>query len=148
MPRPLSRKVPLAELHCHLGGAVTPYFGEQAGDQLTALLNDHITIAVELLQAARSGDTPAFNDAHTRWHVNGNDIADFLSAANPKYWPADLMRDAMNGHLEQTMSEASHELAGDYAASVADYDEIHTHILGMADLLSSGIIRAFPHQFR
>jgi hypothetical protein len=54
----------------------------------------------------------------------------------------------MNGHLEQTMSEASHELAGDYAASVADYDEIHTHILGMADLLSSGIIRAFPHQFR
>src|SRR5512140_427797 len=24
MTRPLSRKVPLAELHCHLGGAVTP----------------------------------------------------------------------------------------------------------------------------
>ena len=24
MARPLSRKIPLAELHCHLGGAVTP----------------------------------------------------------------------------------------------------------------------------
>jgi hypothetical protein len=131
-----------------IGDAITPYFGEQAGQQLTALLNDHITIAVELLQAAKASDTPAFDDAHRRWHENANDIADFLSAANPNYWPADAMRDAMNGHLEQTLAEASHELGGDYAASVADYDEIHAHILGMADLLSSGIIGAFPKQFR
>jgi hypothetical protein len=33
---------------------------------------------------------------------------------------------------------------GDYAASVADYEEIHLHILAMADVLSSGIIRQFP----
>jgi hypothetical protein len=58
------------------------------------------------------------------------------------------MRDAMNGHLEQTLAEASHELGGDYVASVADYDEIHAHILGMADVLSSGIVAAFPQQFR
>ena len=58
------------------------------------------------------------------------------------------MRAAMRGHLDQTLAEASHELAGDYAASVADYDEIHHHILGMADVLSSGIVRAFPGQFR
>ena len=57
------------------------------------------------------------------------------------------MRAAMTAHLDQTLAEAAHELNGQYAASVADYDEIHHHILEMADLLSDGIIRTFPKRF-
>jgi hypothetical protein len=57
------------------------------------------------------------------------------------------MRAAMKTHLDQTLAEASHELTGQYAASVRDYDEIHHHILDMADVLSAGIIRAFPNRF-
>jgi len=57
------------------------------------------------------------------------------------------MRAAMTGHLDQTLAQASHELTGEYAASVADYDEFHHHILGMADVLSTGTIRAFPNRF-
>jgi len=53
----------------------------------------------------------------------------------------------MKAHLDQTLAEAAHELGGAYAASVADYEEIHLHILGMADLLSSGLIRQFPGKF-
>ena len=104
-------------------------------------------IAVELLQAVRSGDTSAFDTAKLSWYANADDIADFLAQANPRHWPQATMRAAMRGHLDQTLAEASHELTGNYAQSVADYDEIHHHILGMADLLSSGIIRAFPHRF-
>lgn len=36
-----------------LGDAIKPFYGEAAGDQLTALLRDHILIAVQLLEAAR-----------------------------------------------------------------------------------------------
>ena len=57
------------------------------------------------------------------------------------------MRAAMRMHLDQTLAEAGHELRGDYAASVAEYDEIHHHILEMADVLSTGIMRAFPSRF-
>lgn len=127
-----------------IGDAIKPFYGDAAGDQLTALLKDHIGIAVQLLQAAKGGDAAAFQQARTAWYANANDIADFLAGANPRYWPQDTMRAAMKSHLDQTLAEASHELTGDYAASVADYDEIHHHILGMADVLSNGIIRAFP----
>lgn len=130
-----------------IGDAVKPHFGEAAGTRLTELLRDHITIAVELLQAAKAGDTAAFDAVNARWYANANDIADFLSAANPRWWPQAEMRAAMRAHLDQTLAEAAHELAGDYAASVADYEMVHHHILDMADLLSSGIMRQFPAQF-
>jgi hypothetical protein len=130
-----------------IGDAIKPFFGDAAGTQLTSLLHDHITIAVELLQAAKAGDTAAFNDANTRWYANANQIADFLAAANPRFWPQDVMRADMKTHLDQTLAEASHELGGDYADSVTDYEAIHLHILDMADLLSSGIIGKFPQKF-
>jgi hypothetical protein len=130
-----------------IGDAIKPFYGDAAGTRLTALLHDHITIAVELLQDAKAGDTDAFDSAKTRWYANANDIADFLAAANPRFWPQATMRAAMKTHLDQTLAEAVDELGGDYPASVADYEEIHLHILDMADLLSSGIIGQFPGKF-
>lgn len=130
-----------------LGDAIEPFYGDAAGDQLTALLRDHILIAVQLLQAAKAGDQQAFEEANADWYDNADEIADFLASANPRHWPRDTMRAAMKGHLDQTLAEASHELSGQYAASVAAYDEIHHHILAMADLLSDGIIRSFPNRF-
>lgn len=130
-----------------IGNAIKPFYGDAAGSTLTDLLHEHITIAVELLQAAKAGDTDAFNDASTRWYANANDIADFLARANPRFWPRAELRADMRTHLDQTLAEASHELGGDYAASITDYEAIHLHILAMADVLSIGIIRQFPGKF-
>ena len=131
-----------------IGNAIKPFYGDAAGDHLTALLHDHITIAVELLQAAKAGDDAAFADANARWYANADEIADFLASANPRFWPRDVMRADMRTHLDQTLAEAAHELGGDYAASVADYEQVHAHILAMADMLSDGIIGQFPSRVR
>lgn len=48
------------------------------------------------------------------------------------------MRATMQGHLDQTLTEAAHELQGQYAASVADYETIHEHILEMAACSAPG----------
>jgi hypothetical protein len=137
----------LLQNQADIGDAIKPFFGDAAAAKLTALLHDHITIAVEILQAAKAGDTDAFNDANARWYANANDIADFLAAANPRFWPQSVMREAMKTHLDQTLTEAADELGGKYGASVSDYEAVHLHILAMADLLSTGIIRLFPGKF-
>lgn len=131
-----------------IGNAVKPFYGKTAGRQLTALLRDHITIAVEVLQAAKAGDTAAFDEANERWYRNARQIADFLHAANPAHWPRHMMRVDMRVHLDQTLTEAADELGGSYAASVKDYEAVHHHILEMADMLSAGIMAQFPGRFR
>jgi hypothetical protein len=131
-----------------IGNAIKPYYGRAAGNQLTSLLQEHITGAVALLGAAKAGDQDLVAERSAEWYVNGREIADFLHDANPRYWPRKALRAMMKGHLDQTLSEAVHRLEGDYAADVRDYDEIHHHILAMADTLSRGIVKQFPRRFR
>jgi hypothetical protein len=131
-----------------IGDAIKPFYGRRAGNRLTALLREHITGAVALLQAAKSGDQAAIQQASDAWYVNANEIADFLSAANPRHWPRRELRAMMKKHLDDTLDEAMHRLTGDFAADVRDYERIHRHILEMADTLSTGIIRQFPKRFR
>ncbi len=130
-----------------IGNAIKPFYGEQAGDKLTALLRDHILIAAELVDDAKAGNTTAFNDAKARWYDNANQIAVFLNSANPKFWPLSEMQAMMKAHLDLTLKEASDQLKGNYPASVADYDLVHNEILQMADMLSIGIIHQFPQKF-
>jgi hypothetical protein len=131
-----------------IGNAIKPFYGRAAGNQLTALLTEHITGAVALLQAAKAGDQSLIAQRIAEWRVNGREIADFLNRANPRNWSRAEMRRMMEGHLDQTLSEAVHRLGGDFAADVRDYEAIHRHILMMADTLSEGIIKQFPRRFR
>ena len=131
-----------------IGNAIKPFYGKKAGAKLTSLLKQHILGAVDLMAAAKAGDSAAVAKANSAWNANGRRIADFLSAANPHSWPRKEMRSMMQTHLDQTLKEAVDRLGGKHAAEVRDYDAIHAHILEMADMLSAGIIKQFPARFR
>ena len=131
-----------------IGDAVKPFYGEAAGNQLTALLREHIFIAADVLAAAKAGDATALADAQARWYANGNEIAAFLAAANPRNWPLAEMQAMMREHLDITTAEAVARLTGDWEADIAAYDRIHEQALEMADMLSVGIVRQFPQRFR
>ena len=130
-----------------LGNAIKPFYGDQAGEQLTSLLKDHILIAADLLAAAKSGDTAKFNDTNKRWYENANQIAAFLNSANPDNWPLDDMQSMMKSHLDLTLEEATARLNADWPGDVAAYDKVHNEILQMADMLTDGIIKQFPKKF-
>ncbi len=131
-----------------IGNAIKPYYGEEAGNKLAALLKDHILGAVEVLKAAKAGDKAQLEAANRKWQANGNDIAVFLSTANPKHWPEATMKTEMKKHLDLTLTEASNRLSGKYAEDVKDYDRVHEHMLHFADTLSSGIQGQFPDKFK
>ncbi len=129
-----------------IGNAIVPYYGAAAGTQLTNLLKQHILIAVDLVTAAKAGDQAKVADADRRWHANANDIATFLSGANPN-WPKATVLAMLNQHLALTTQEATARIQGRWADDASAFDSIFNQILGMADALSDGIVKQFPNRF-
>ena len=129
-----------------IGNAVAKFYGAPAGQQLTTLLKEHISIAVDLIKAAKAGDKAGQQQADSRWQQNAMQIADFLGKANPN-WPKDTLADLMKKHLSTTTNEVVARLNKDWEADVRAFDEVYEHILHMADALSDGIVKQFPGKF-
>ena len=129
-----------------IGNAVATFYGAAAGQQLTTLLKEHITIAVDLIKAAKAGDKAGQQQADSHWQQNAVQIADFLSKANP-HWPKATLTDLMKKHLSTTTNEVVARLTKDWEADVRAFDEVYAHVLHMADALSEGIVRQFPNKF-
>jgi hypothetical protein len=137
----------LLQNQADIGNAIRPFYGDPAGDRLTALLRQHILIAADLVTAAKTAKTADVEAASARWTANADEIADFLSGANSTNWPRATLRAEMRHHLELTLQEAQARLRGDWAADVTAYDAVHQHILAMADMLSAGIVSQFRGKF-
>jgi type VI protein secretion system component VasK len=129
-----------------IGKAVAKFYGDAAGQQMTTLLKEHITIAVDLIKAAKAGDKAGQQKADSRWQQNAVQIADFLSKANPN-WPRATLVDLMKGHLSTTTDEVVARLNKNWDADVRAFDAVYAHILKMSDALADGIVKQFPDKF-
>lgn len=130
-----------------IGDAIKPYYGEEAGKKLSMLLRDHITIAAEVVKAAKLGDNAGLTNAQAKWTANADEIAVFLSGANP-HWMKKDMTDMLHRHLELTTGEVVSRLKKDWAADIGYYDTGHMHMLMFADVLTMGIEKQFPDKFK
>lgn len=130
-----------------IGAAVATYYGKEAGDNMAALLTEHIQQAVPVLQAAQAGDDVALNKALADWYTNAEKIAVFLSAANPEHLPESVTKPMMKAHIDTTAAYAVNLLNGDYVKAVKDYGSAYAHMMELSDVLSAGIIKQFPDKF-
>ncbi|HEX6947720.1 MAG TPA: hypothetical protein VF246_10265 [Acidimicrobiia bacterium] len=130
-----------------IGDAIKPFFGEEAGDQLAALLTEHIELAVPVLTAARDGDSEALDAALDDWYGNAQDVAEFVSAAGPEAWPLNVTSPMLKGHIDSTVVYATALLEGDYPRAIAEFDRAYDHMMMLSEALSAGIINQFPEQF-
>lgn len=129
-----------------IGDAIKPVYGDAAGKKLSALLRDHIIIATEVVKAAKTGTKEELATASQKWTANADDIAAFLSSANPN-WSKSVMQDMLHKHLEFTTQEVVSRLNKNWAADVQAYDNGHVHMLMFADMLTNGIVKQFPDKF-
>lgn len=129
-----------------IGNAIAPFYGSQAGTQLTKLLKEHILIAADLIAAAMIDDKAKYKAIDNKWHANAQDIAAFLSSANP-YWPKDALVNMLNDHLALTTQEVVARISKKWADDVTAFDKVFNQAMMMADDLTAGIIKQFPEKF-
>lgn len=122
--------------------ALISFYGADKANRFSDLLTEHLTIAAQLVNAAKAGNTEALNNNRTMWYANADKIAGFLAILNP-YWSKSKWVLMLDDHLKLTEDEAVARLTGQYAKDVSLFDAIEDQALIMGDEMPEGIIRQF-----
>lgn len=129
-----------------LGDAMKTYYGNETGDKYGDLIEEHLLTAAALVEAAKAGNNTAAAAAEKKWYENADEIAAFESSINPN-WNETARKAMWYDHLKLTKAEAVARLTGNYAEDIADFDQIETQAIMMADSLADGIVEQFPDKF-
>lgn len=137
----------LLQNQADIGNSIKPYYGEKAGNQLTKLLREHIILAGQVVDAAKSGNKQALNKYNKLWYKNADDLATFLSKANPN-WSKTKLKAMLDRHLELVTEEVVTRLQKNWKANIGAFDKGLAHMRMFADILADGIIKQFPNKFK
>ncbi|MFC6333331.1 glycosyltransferase [Paenibacillus septentrionalis] len=129
-----------------IGNVIKPYYGEAAGNKLAELLTEHIVIAGKIVDAAKAGNQTDVNKLEADWHRNADDIAKFLSEANPN-WQFKEMQDMLYTHLQFITKIVLACLSGDWKGDIEATDQNEIHMIHLANILTEGIYKQFPEKF-
>lgn len=126
--------------------ALKPFYGEEASSKFEKLLKEHLTVAADLVKAAKANNNMEFEKLDKKWHNNADDIARLLSSINP-YWTFKEWQQMLYQHLELVKLEATYFLTGTYGKNEILFDSMEKQALEMSDYLFKGIIQQFPELF-
>ncbi|MBB3128160.1 hypothetical protein FHS19_002814 [Paenibacillus rhizosphaerae] len=129
-----------------IGNVIKPYYGEAAGNKLAEILREHILIAGKIVAAAIAGNQADVQKLEADWHRNADDIAKFLSSANPN-WQFKVLQDMLYTHLQLITEIVLNCLKGDWKADIAATDKNEIHMIRLADILTEGIVKQFSNKF-
>jgi hypothetical protein len=129
-----------------IAGTIEPFYGKAGADQLFKLLAGHYTAIKAHATATVAGDAAGAQKALADLTGNANEIAKFLSGANPNLPEATVksLFAAHGGHhVQQNQQLASQDMAGE----ARTWDAMKIHIYTLADALVGGIAKQFPDKF-
>lgn len=126
--------------------AIVPYYGKEAGDKLFGLLAGHYGAVKDFMNADFSGKKDAKTAAMNKMLKNADEIATFLSSANPN-WPKDAVLGALKTHGGYHMSQIEQINAKNFAGEAKTWSSMKAQIDQVGDILADGIVKQFPQKF-
>jgi len=129
-----------------IAGAIEPFYGQAASDKLFGLLAGHYGAVKQFLDAAIAKN-PAKQDAAMKELTrNFEEIAVFLSGANPNL-PVATLRDMLNAHGSHHTQAILQLRDKQYDKEAQTWEGMKMHMYALADALTGAIAKQFPAKF-
>jgi len=130
-----------------IASAIAPYYGDKASDELFKLLAGHYGGIKAYLVAAVAKDDKKKNAAIAAINDNAEQIAAFLSGANPNL-PKDDVLGLLQAHAGHHLTQIQQLIAKDYAGEFQTLTDMRDHMQVIADALANAIAKQFPDKFK
>jgi hypothetical protein len=129
-----------------IAAAIEPYYGKEASEKLFGLLAGHYGAVKDYLEATASGSKPKQDAALKKLAGNAEEIARFLSSANP-HLPFDTLNGLLAAHGAHHVQQIQQLHDRQYAAEAKTWEAMKKHIYVIADALAGAIAKQFPNRF-
>lgn len=129
-----------------IAGAIEPYYGKAASDQLFTLLAGHWGAIKAYLDTANAGDQAGMTKAMKDLNDNAVAIATFLSGANPNL-PKDTLVSLLGAHGAHHVAQIQAVHNSQFDQEAANWGVMRKHMNTIADALAAGIAKQFPDKF-
>ena len=130
----------------NIANSIAPYYGKEASDKLFTLLGGHYAAIKDYMNATFAGNKMARETAANMLKKNADEIATFLSSANPN-WSKGALESALIAHVGHHMAEINEISKKDYADDAKTWEAMKGHVDAIAGVLSDGIVKQFPAKF-
>jgi hypothetical protein len=129
-----------------IAASIEPFYGAAAKDAFFKLLAGHYGAVKAYLVATVAGDAAKQGTATQSLTSNAEEIASFLSKANP-YLPKDAVFNLLlahgGHHIQQIQQLKDHK----YEAEAHTWEEMKNHIYQIADATADALAKQFAEKF-
>ena len=129
-----------------IGNALRPYYRDEITNQLTKLLDGHVTASIEFFKAVKNEDANDLETAKQKWYTNADSILMYLDGSAP-FVSSNEMTQAVHELLSATIDEALAHLKKNSTAETTAYEKVHGQIIIIADMFADAVIKQFPEKF-
>jgi len=129
-----------------IAATIEPFYGAVAKDSFFKLLAGHYGAVKAYLVATVAGDAAAQSTATRSLTSNADEIADFLSKANP-YLPKDAVQGLLLAHGGHHIAQIQQLKDGKYEAEAQTWDEMKNHVYEIADTTADALAKQFAKKF-